>query len=261
MDVVCWLGMLCGSLWGPGEWKEQGEQSAGQVIRSARWLSPREREERLRSAMKREAQLRALRNRTVDPEVREDREAALGRIEPEQGLFLFISQPIGARLFLYGNWFPCKGDPGERCVCDITWLWTTGDAVLHSTPESCIERTDPRFAPVLQRSLQIRLSDCPPREKGRQLLGLLQPWMTFEQVHALFGESEAVVFDIFPCGRIAYCDYSVVVDIRNGCYSKGVCVEGTDSISLGFWEARNLMAVIPSREEPVRSGPGFGTTF
>jgi hypothetical protein len=73
---------------------------------------------------------------------------------------------------------------------------------------------DPAFAQVLLESLKIRTSDLPPLEKGRRLARLVKPTMTLSQVHALFGESQAFIWDHAvsqPFSRLVYCDYGVTV--------------------------------------------------
>jgi hypothetical protein len=69
----------------------------------------------------------------------------------------------------------------------------------------------PAFAPLLLESLRIRTSDRTPHEKGRRLARLIKPWMTHEQIHALFGESKAVIWDLSE-SRITYVDYGVSID-------------------------------------------------
>jgi hypothetical protein len=67
------------------------------------------------------------------------------------------------------------------------------------------------LAPLLLESLRIRTSDLPLYDKGRRLARLIKPWMTYEQIHALFGESRAVLWDLTE-SRITYVDYGVSID-------------------------------------------------
>src|SRR5262249_31673405 len=57
-------------------------------------------------------------------------------------------------------------------------------------------------------------SDTAPEEKGRQLARLVKPRMSWAQVHALFGQSEAVFYDHsrLAFGRVVYAEYGVSVE-------------------------------------------------
>jgi hypothetical protein len=75
--------------------------------------------------------------------------------------------------------------------------------------------SQPAFIPLLLESLRIRTSDRTPHEKGRRIARLIKPWMTHEQIHALFGESRSVLWDLTQ-SRITYVDYGVSIDRCGG---------------------------------------------
>jgi hypothetical protein len=80
--------------------------------------------------------------------------------------------------------------------------------------QSCGLPHNPVFASLLRQSLEVRKSDLPQLEKGRQLARLVKPWMSAPQAHLLFGESEAVLHGhqgSQPFGLVVYCDYGVTV--------------------------------------------------
>src|SRR5262249_23773776 len=96
-------------------------------------------------------------------------------------------------------------------------------------------RGHPPFALLLREAARLRNSDLPPAEKGRQIAKLVRPWMTWPQVHGLFGESEAVLYDLpshVGCCRALYLLYGVCVQFgRTGTLeAKSLCVQApTDS--------------------------------
>src|SRR5262249_3370097 len=115
--------------------------------------------------------------------------------------------------FIFGNDFFTTRRSGWRSVCGPT--------------VGC----DPAFAPLLQKSLQIRLSDRAPFEKGKQIAKLVKPWMTREQIHALFGESQAVIWD--PAEAcVTYVDYAVCVDR----YNRAVCRDDEEQAKDVWWD-------------------------
>jgi hypothetical protein len=69
----------------------------------------------------------------------------------------------------------------------------------------------PAFVSLLLESLEIRTSDRSPSDKARRLARLVKPWMTWAQIHALFGESKAVIWD-HAASRVVYVDYGVSID-------------------------------------------------
>jgi hypothetical protein len=89
----------------------------------------------------------------------------------------------------------------------------------------------PAFVPLLLKSLKIRLSDRSPFEKGRKLAKLVRPWMTREQIHALFGESEAVIRDHLGVAW-RYLDYGVCIDG----YNNASCQDDKEPATDFWWD-------------------------
>jgi hypothetical protein len=120
--------------------------------------------------------------------------------------------------------------------------------------------SDPAFAPMLRRSLEIRKSDLVPLEKGRRLLRLVKPWMTLAQVHALFGESEAVFWQLWltPVAGIVYIDYGVTVarGRRGGEQEEPQKACKADQEKPGVWEFLPA-AMSADREEVFNFWIGF----
>jgi hypothetical protein len=85
----------------------------------------------------------------------------------------------------------------------------------------------PAFAPLLLESLQIRTSDRSPADKGRQIAKLIKPWMTWQQIHALFGESKAIIWH-HGSSWITYVDYGVAVDRDNRVICRDDAYQPTD---------------------------------
>jgi hypothetical protein len=87
------------------------------------------------------------------------------------------------------------------------------------------------FRLLLRRSLAIRTSDLPPAEKGRQIAKLVKRWMTWDDVHALFGESEAVQYHLggtwAAIGNVEYSLYGV--SVWEG--AKGLVVDPTAELT------------------------------
>jgi hypothetical protein len=71
------------------------------------------------------------------------------------------------------------------------------------------------FGSLLREASRVRTSDDPAEYKGRQLARLVRPWMSLAQIHALFGEPTAILYehDTVIFGRVIYADYGVAVEL------------------------------------------------
>jgi hypothetical protein len=105
------------------------------------------------------------------------------------------------------------------------------------------------FVQLLLESLQIRTSDRPPAEKGRRIARLIKPWMTWEQVHALFGESKALLWD-YHTWRVTFVAYGVSID-RCG---RVVCRDDSDEAKNVRWD---WVTEPPEREQTCVFASGF----
>jgi hypothetical protein len=186
MELVCWLTFLCAGVEPVGS-APPTLQEQMTAIRIHRWLSPREKLERL------------------------------ARLDMKAVTEKDITAMLPPSIFSFGGWARTWvydfGDGEDirfpdQSVADVlpVILWKPWRVLpLWDHPGG-------KFLSQKDQSAEIRGQDMPHEEKIRRLVKLIHPGMTMKQVLHLFGETEAVLNGPY-LRKLFLLDYSVAVTL------------------------------------------------